>query len=98
MNHIDLDKLFDRLWPICRSITGPGITESLEILAEYIPLKISKVPSGTKVFDWIVPPEWALNSACLSTEDGEMIANSEQNNLHVMNFSEPKQSLVNFKN
>ena len=97
MNQIDLDKLFDRLWPICRSITGPGITESLEILAEYIPLKISKVPSGTKVFDWVVPPEWALNSACLSTEDGEMIANADQNNLHVMNFSEPKQSLVNFQ-
>jgi aminopeptidase-like protein len=44
-----MDGLFDRLWPICRSITGPGISQSLEIMQDYIPINIKEVPTGTEV-------------------------------------------------
>ena len=60
-----LATLFDRLFPITRSITGPGVRETLNILAEDIPFTIKGVASGTKVLDWTVPDEWTLNSARL---------------------------------
>ena len=49
--------LMSRLYPICRSVTGEGVRETLRILKEYIPLEMTEVPSGTKVSDWKVPKE-----------------------------------------
>lgn len=43
----EMDELFDRLFPICRSITGAGLRETLNILSEYIPLENFGVKSGT---------------------------------------------------
>lgn len=53
----NIDKLFDQLYPICRSITGDGIKESLKIISNHLPIKIYSVKSGTEVFDWFVPKE-----------------------------------------
>lgn len=89
MNYNEMDELFDELWPLPRSITGPGITDSLKIIQKHIPIEIKEVPTNTKVFDWVVPPEWKLNSASLYTEDGEKIVSTEDSNIHVLNFSEP---------
>jgi len=96
MQRKELDELFDRLWPICRSVTGPGITDSLSILSNYIPIKIKKIPTGTKVFDWVVPQEWELKRATVETENGEMILDTESSNLHVLNFSEPFYGVLSF--
>lgn len=92
-----MDDLFDRLWPICRSITGPGISQSLEIMQDYIPITIKEVPTGTEVFDWIVPQEWALDRATLKTEDGDVILDTDISNIHVLNFSEPFSGVVTYK-
>lgn len=96
MKYKQLDNLFHRLWPICRSITGPGISESLEILREYVPFEIKEIPTGKQVFDWIVPQEWELDRATLKTTDGELIIDTLESNLHVLNFSEPFFGIVNF--
>ena len=93
----EINNLFDRLWPICRSITGPGITESLKIIQDYVPINILEVPTGTKVFDWVVPPEWKLNKATLHTEDGELIISTEASNIHVLNFSKPFNGEVTYE-
>ncbi len=85
----DLGALFAALFPICRSITGPGIRESLEILARHMPLKIEGVPTGTPVLDWTVPEEWELRRARLWGPEGETILDTANSNLHVLNFSEP---------
>jgi aminopeptidase-like protein len=96
MNKI-LNKLFDDLWPICRSLAGPGFDKSLQILKKHIPFKIIKIRSGKRVYDWKTPKEWELLSAELFTEKGKLILSTKETNLHVLNFSEPYSGLVSFK-
>lgn len=84
-----LDELFDELFPICRSITGPGLRESLDIVKNHMPLEIESVPSGTEVFDWKVPQEWRIHDARLVGPDGNVYADFQETNLSVVNYSEP---------
>lgn len=82
-----LDGLFDELFPIMRSITGPGIEQSIEIFKRHMPLELSKVPSGSQVFDWTVPQEWHFKSAQLIGPNNEIICDANIFNLHVVNYS-----------
>ena len=84
-----LESRFDELWPITRSITGPGFRQSLEIFQQDIPLQSESVPSGTEVLDWQVPPEWRIYEAQLTGPDGQVYADFEETNLAIMNYSEP---------
>jgi aminopeptidase-like protein len=84
-----LGAIFDELFPICRSITGPGLRDSLDILGRYMPLQRHQVASGSAVFDWTVPPEWHIRSACLTGPDGRVVVDFADSNLHVVNYSEP---------
>jgi aminopeptidase-like protein len=88
-NRVDLFGLVERLYPICRSITGDGVRETLRILGERIPLEIHEVPTGTQVFDWNVPDEWNIRDAWVKNPAGEKIIDFQQLNLHVLNYSEP---------
>ncbi|WP_217698956.1 DUF4910 domain-containing protein [Prosthecobacter debontii] len=79
-----------RLFPICRSLTGEGVRTTLKILQEHMPgLTIHEVPSGTTCLDWQVPDEWNIRSARLTNPDGEVIADFDTHNLHVVGYSEP---------
>ncbi len=92
-----LYKWAEELFPICRSITGEGTRKSLEYFAEKIgTLNICSVPSGTRVFDWVVPLEWNINGAYVDTEDGERIIDFKENNLHVVGYSEPVDRIVTY--
>ena len=85
-----LNDLFDELFPIMRSISGPGIEESLNIFKKHMPsLEIHKTPSNSKVFDWEVPMEWHFKRAQLFGPDGEVICDTNDLNLHVLNYSIP---------
>lgn len=86
---LELDQIFDELYPICRSITGDGLRKSLAICGKYIPLKIESTPSGQEVFDWVVPHEWNIKSARLTGPEGEVVADFLQHNLRVVNYSAP---------
>lgn len=81
--------LMRRLYPICRSITGEGIRETLRILAGRIPLEIKRVPSGTRVFDWTVPREWNIRDAYVKNARGDKVIDFNRSNLHVMGYSVP---------
>src|SRR5712691_1956153 len=81
--------LIRELYPICRSITGDGLRRSLRMLQRLAPLVLHEVPTGTPVFDWLVPREWNFRSARLTGPDGEVIADAERLNLHVLNYSVP---------
>jgi aminopeptidase-like protein len=78
------------LFPICRSITGNGVRETLNIIAKQIPgLEIHEVPSGTQVFDWTVPREWNISDAYVLDPEGNKIIDFQNSNLHVMGYSIP---------
>lgn len=88
--------LIERLWPIRRSLAGPGIRETLRILGEYLPgFYVSRVVTGSRVLDWIVPDEWDLRSAFIEAPDGRQLCDVSQNSLHVVGYSISVDSKMN---
>ncbi|GLX77643.1 aminopeptidase [Thalassotalea insulae] len=86
----EIFQLCQRLYPICRSITGNGVRETLSILKEYLPeLSIHEVPTGTQCFDWQIPKEWNINDAYVIDPNGNKIISFKQSNLHVVGYSTP---------
>jgi aminopeptidase-like protein len=77
------------LYPICRSITGNGIRQTLDMIKQHIPLQTFEVPSGTPVFDWTVPQEWNIRDAYVAIPGGPRLIDFQRNNLQVMNYSTP---------
>ncbi|HJO02296.1 MAG TPA: DUF4910 domain-containing protein, partial [Candidatus Woesearchaeota archaeon] len=85
----EMYNLLKRLFPICRSITGNGVRETLRLIKDHIPIKIREVPSGTKVFDWTVPKEWNIRDAYVLDPEGNKVIDFKKNNLHVLSYSIP---------
>ncbi len=84
-----IERLFDRLWPLARSITGAGVRATHDALSEIVPLKRIEVPSGTQVFDWTVPKEWVLRQAYVLAPDGRRLFDVAECNLRLVNYSAP---------
>ena len=85
----EMNRLVADLYPICRSITGNGVRQTLNEIKKLIPLEAHEVPSGTKAFDWTVPKEWNINDAFIKDSSGNRIVDFQQSNLHVMSSSVP---------
>ena len=81
--------LVRELYPICRSITGDGVRETLKRVGAHIALKVHEVPTGTQVFDWTVPKEWNIRDAYVKDPSGAKIIDFKKSNLHVLNYSSP---------
>jgi aminopeptidase-like protein len=78
------------LFPICRSLAGPGVRETLLYIQKILPeMRILGIESGRKVFDWTVPKEWHINEAYILDPDGKKIIDFKENNLHVVGYSMP---------
>jgi aminopeptidase-like protein len=78
-----------RIFPICRSITGNGVRQTLREIGSHLALEVHEVPSGTEVFDWTVPREWNIRDAYIKNGVGNKVVDFAQSNLHVMSYSIP---------
>ncbi len=86
----EMYELCDSLFPICRSITGNGVRETLRVLQSICPaMTLHEVQTGTQVFDWTVPKEWNIRDAWIKNSKGEKILDFAKSNLHVMGYSIP---------
>ncbi|MET9497921.1 DUF4910 domain-containing protein [Streptomyces sp. NPDC006552] len=81
--------LVERLYPLCRSITGDGVRATLDIVGEYLPLQVHEVPTGTQVLDWTVPQEWNIRDAYVANAAGERVVDFAASSLHVLGYSVP---------
>jgi len=81
--------LVAELFPLCRSITGNGVRQTLRRLQQEIPLTIHEVRSGTPVLDWTVPDEWNVRGAYIANSRGERVVDFERGNLHLVSYSRP---------
>jgi aminopeptidase-like protein len=86
--------LMRELFPLRRSLTGGGNRETLRMLAREVPLEIVEIPSGTKVFDWVVPREWTIREAWIEGPDGDRIVDLSESSLHVLGYSTPVDATV----
>ena len=87
-----------RIFPICRSITGNGVRETLKIMQEYAPdIKVHEIPSGTQVFDWTVPAEWNIEDAYVENEAGERVIDFKETNLSVVGYSLPMDEMLSLE-
>ncbi|MFE9406605.1 DUF4910 domain-containing protein [Streptomyces sp. NPDC006530] len=85
----EMHTLVERLYPLCRSITGDGVRATLAITDEYIPLQVHEVPTGTRVLDWTVPQEWNIRDAYIADAAGRRVVDFAASNLHVLGYSVP---------
>lgn len=93
----EMYQLISELYPICRSITGNGLRETLKIISRHIPLEVHEVSTGTEVFDWTVPKEWNIKDAYVKNSKGQKIVDFKESNLHVVNYSVPVHQKMSFK-
>ena len=94
----DIHKFASQLWPLNRSLTGEGLRETLKQISKHLPnLSIKSVKSGTKVFDWIVPPEWYVSEAYIIDPNGKKICDFTTNNLHLVGYSIPLNKKISLK-
>lgn len=85
----EMFQLMTRLYPICRSITGNGVRQTLSEIKSHIDLKVHEIPTGTQVFDWTIPKEWNINDAYIADVNGNRIVDFKKSNLHVVSYSVP---------
>jgi aminopeptidase-like protein len=86
--------LAEELYPICRSITGNGVRQTLAILQRHLALEVNEVPSGTEVLDWVVPREWNIRDAYIAHQDGTRIVDFAASNLHIVQYSQPIDAIM----
>ena len=88
----------NNLFPLTRSLTGKGVRKTLKIIKDEFPdLKIKKIKSGTKVFDWLTPPEWNVFDGFILDKFNNKIVDFKENNLHLVGYSIPIEKHINKK-
>ena len=92
----EIDHYLHRLFPVTRSITGPGNRETLRILQEIVPIEIKEYPSGTEVYDWVIPPEWQVRDAYIKNNEGVRLVDFQQSNIHLVSYSVPVNKKMTF--
>ena len=81
--------LLREFFPICRSLSGEGNLETLSLIKKILPVQLHEYSSGTRVFDWTIPPQWEIREAWIENVAGERLIDFSHSNLHIFNYSAP---------
>lgn len=92
----EIEQLFDELWPIYRSLTGEGNRQTLRKMSKISEIDEFEIPSGTKVFDWTIPPEYTVNEAYIADSFGNRIIDFKVNNLHLVSYSNSIDTVLSY--
>jgi aminopeptidase-like protein len=93
----EMYRLICQLYPLCRSISGNGVRDTLRTVERHIPLKVHEIPTGTQVLDWTIPNEWNIKDAYIMNSKGEKLVDFVNSNLHVVGYSVPVKKRVSFE-
>src|SRR3954464_139146 len=85
----DMHGLIADLYPLCRSITGEGVRQTLARVQRHVPIEVNEVASGTAAFDWTVPDEWNVREAYVANSRGERVIDFRRHSLHLVSYSVP---------
>jgi len=85
----EMYRLIEELYPVCRSITGNGVRQTLERVKREVPIVLHEVPTGTAVYDWTIPKEWNVRDAYVIAPNGRKVIDFKNSNLHVVGYSVP---------
>ena len=102
-NNYSSKKLIDhakKLFPICRSITGQGIRQTLCYFEQFHP-EFERIifNTGEMVFDWKIPEEWIIIDAYLEhIQTGKRFAEFKDSNLNIVGYSTPIKKVLDKKN
>ena len=84
------------LFPMCRSLTGDGVRDTLAAVARQVPVEVTEIPTGTAILDWQVPPEWTIRDAWIADTSGRRLVDFHESNLHVVSYSQPVHGVFAF--
>ena len=87
-------KLLQDLWAKDRHLISDSYDNSLEYISKIIPLKIHKIPSGTKCWTWTVPEKWNIRDAWIKDSKGNTLLDLNDHPLHVLAYSLPIDKIV----
>ena len=93
----EMHRFMAELYPICRSLTGDGVRETLRRIQKHVPLTVHEVPSGTPVLDWTVPKEWTIRDAWVADARGRRVIDFQRSNLHVVGYSVPVRASLSLR-
>lgn len=93
----EADELLQRLFPICRSITGDGVRQTLSILRDVSDFNVKEIPSDTKCYDWTIPDEWNIRNAYVEDSSGVRLIDFQENNIHLVSYSVPVDENMSFR-
>jgi aminopeptidase-like protein len=79
--------LMEDAFPLCRSITGPGVRETLALVGRTVPIHLHEVPTGAPALDWTVPREWKVREAWIKDPSGRKVVDFADHPLHLMGYS-----------
>ncbi len=91
---MDQIEFISKIYKLKRDIISDGYDQALEIIKEYIPIKVHKYPSGTKCWTWTIPEKWTCEEGYVETLNGERIIDYNENPLSIASYSEPIDEIV----
>jgi aminopeptidase-like protein len=86
----------ERLYPICRSITGDGVRRTLAVVGESVPVTVHEVASGETAFGWTINDEWNVADAYVA-QGGRRLVDFGEHNLHLVGYSVPIRASLTFE-